>query len=380
MGDLNNLTLNWRSMMLLLICVPVVIAIAKLCFNKVETISSRFLAAAMFVSIMAIMPQIIGFAGFYEVWPGLTFFPFNTDLWLGPLLYLHAYSLMTANPIAWRKYLLIPGILQTLYYSYCFLYLGDYKAKWKYNNAFHDPYIFPVETIISIILLLGALILIWKQYVQYRQFLDNTQSTLVEFDPTWIKRTVQILCIASFIFVLFDTLNATLQLSYVSGFPFIVAIMLCLAWLSIEAIWRLSQAFPKPNTAVDKYNDVVQEKSRYNISGHELKQQVLNEQWYLQARFSLKELASKLGSNEAYVSRAINQDLELSFNDFINGLRVEHAKVLINEALAKNKTLALLPIALDSGFNSKATFNRVFKQTTSTTPSQYTKQNKIGIA
>ena len=94
--------------------------------------------------------------------------------------------------------------------------------------------------------------------------------------------------------------------------------------------------------------------------------------WYLEPKLSLSQLAAKIGSNELYVSKAINQILKLSFNDYINQMRVKRAQTLMLES-----DKAMLSIALDSGFNSKATFNRVFKQMTRLTPSQYRKQKGL---
>ena len=383
MGDITNLTMNWRSAMMLIVCLPVFIAAITLWRNKVERTPSRYLSAALVVTILSVMPQIIGFAGFYNVWPGLTFFPFSNDLWLGPLLYLHAYSLMTGGKLGWRRYLLVPGIIQTTYYSACFLFLGDYQAKWAYNDALHYPYIYPVETTLSVVFLFASLVFIWKLYGSYLAFLNTTQSTLADFDPVWIKRSVQISLLTALLFFLFEVLNATMGLSYVGGFPFLVAIMLCIAWLSIEAIWGLKESYPKPSySKPSRDNDALAEEPSKpsqpsSLNGELIKQQVKQNAWYLQARFSLKDLSAKLGTNETYVSRAINQDLHKSFNDFINDLRVEHAQQLINQSLTQQIKLALYPLALDSGFNSKATFNRVFKQTTGITPSQYIKKSHI---
>lgn len=103
--------------------------------------------------------------------------------------------------------------------------------------------------------------------------------------------------------------------------------------------------------------------------------QVMANKWFLGPRFSLRELASKIGSNEVYVSKAINKGMGQSFNDYINKKRVQFAQHLI-----KTSTLPLLTIALDSGFNSKATFNRVFKDQSGLTPSQYKRQEKTSHA
>ena len=58
----------------------------------------------------------------------------------------------------------------------------------------------------------------------------------------------------------------------------------------------------------------------------------------------------------------------VNFYDFINKYRVEEAKKLLIEDIHNYKILA---IAYEVGFNSKATFNRVFKKFTELTPSEF---------
>jgi YesN/AraC family two-component response regulator len=88
---------------------------------------------------------------------------------------------------------------------------------------------------------------------------------------------------------------------------------------------------------------------------------------------TLKELAKLLGSNEMYVSQAINQVSGKNFNKFINGYRIEEAKKIL---LDPNQTkLSMEEVAAMSGFTSVNTFYRQFKDQTGLTPSQYKRLN-----
>jgi YesN/AraC family two-component response regulator len=73
------------------------------------------------------------------------------------------------------------------------------------------------------------------------------------------------------------------------------------------------------------------------------------------------------------LSAHINTAHQKNFNDFINSYRVQEVKQMLEAG--KHKTLSLLGIGLDAGFNSKATFNRVFKKLTGMTPNEYVKGN-----
>ena len=63
----------------------------------------------------------------------------------------------------------------------------------------------------------------------------------------------------------------------------------------------------------------------------------------------------------------------MNFYHFVNYYRVEKVKESIAEN--KNQNLTLLAIAYDSGFNSKTTFNTIFKKFTGQTPTQYIKKH-----
>ena len=90
---------------------------------------------------------------------------------------------------------------------------------------------------------------------------------------------------------------------------------------------------------------------------------------FLNSEITLTTLASELSVSPEYLSKIINGQLRKNFFDFINHYRVEEFKVRCT--LPENKHYTLIAIAYDCGFNSKATFNRVFKSSTGKTPGEY---------
>lgn len=74
------------------------------------------------------------------------------------------------------------------------------------------------------------------------------------------------------------------------------------------------------------------------------------------------------------MSLYIRESLEISFKEYINQLRVEKVKRLINEGEQEKYTL--LSIAEKAGFSSKSSFNEVFKKVTGLTPTQYKASHK----
>ena len=93
---------------------------------------------------------------------------------------------------------------------------------------------------------------------------------------------------------------------------------------------------------------------------------------YTQNNLTLPELAMKLDTSPHNLSEVINSRLNKSFYDIINEYRIEQVKKDLADPAKKN--LKLLSIAFDAGFNSKASFNTIFKHHTHLTPSEFRKQ------
>ena len=89
---------------------------------------------------------------------------------------------------------------------------------------------------------------------------------------------------------------------------------------------------------------------------------------------TLRKLADALGITPNHLSQAMNQILQKNYYEFINGYRIEDAKIALSDAANTKK--AILEIAFDVGFKSKSVFNTVFKDLTGMTPSQFRQQNK----
>ncbi|HAS45806.1 MAG TPA: hypothetical protein DCS93_35320 [Microscillaceae bacterium] len=92
---------------------------------------------------------------------------------------------------------------------------------------------------------------------------------------------------------------------------------------------------------------------------------------YLASKLTLVQLATQLDMSTHHLSQIMNEQLGKNFFEFINHYRVETIKEKLQNPKFTHYTL--LGIALESGFNSKTSFNTVFKKITGMTPSQYQK-------
>ncbi|MBL7834346.1 MAG: helix-turn-helix transcriptional regulator [Cyclobacteriaceae bacterium] len=90
---------------------------------------------------------------------------------------------------------------------------------------------------------------------------------------------------------------------------------------------------------------------------------------YLRTDLTLQNLADQLHTPAYQVSQAINEGMGKTFYDLVNGYRIEEAKRLLLDP--KTKNTKIIAVGLDSGFNSKTTFNTVFKKFTGYTPTDF---------
>ena len=92
---------------------------------------------------------------------------------------------------------------------------------------------------------------------------------------------------------------------------------------------------------------------------------------YLTPALTLEKLAAQMSLQPRFLSHVINRYFECNFFDFVNSYRVEEAKNLLADSAQGEKTI--LDIMFDVGFNSKATFNTLFKKKVGMTPTEYKK-------
>lgn len=98
---------------------------------------------------------------------------------------------------------------------------------------------------------------------------------------------------------------------------------------------------------------------------------MLAERLFLEPVMSRKIVASRLNTNEIYVAQAIRKCKDLTFSEYLNGLRLEFARNLQLEH--PEKTLDM--IAEESGFMSRSTFFRLFKKQYGVSPRELKRQH-----
>lgn len=94
------------------------------------------------------------------------------------------------------------------------------------------------------------------------------------------------------------------------------------------------------------------------------------EKLYKDDKLSLQTLSQKVSVTPHILSQVLNERMNKSFSDFVNGFRIEEAKKMLQEA---DEDTSVLHVCYEVGFNSKSAFYRAFKKYTNKTPIQYQK-------
>ena len=100
-----------------------------------------------------------------------------------------------------------------------------------------------------------------------------------------------------------------------------------------------------------------------------IKELFTKEELYSNPELKVYDLARQLNVTTHNISQTINSKADKTFYDFVNEYRVAHLKQLLTDPDMQHYTI--LGLGLESGFNSKTSLNRVFKQHTGMSPGTF---------
>ena len=104
----------------------------------------------------------------------------------------------------------------------------------------------------------------------------------------------------------------------------------------------------------------------------ELKNALVSDKVFLDPDLNRSDLSRHLGITPHQLSQLLNNHMDTDFYALIQNYRVEEVKKRLSDPAYSH--YSILAVAMDCGFTTKSTFNRVFKQFTGQTPSEYFKQ------
>ncbi|TPG56381.1 AraC family transcriptional regulator [Sphingomonas glacialis] len=361
------LTFGWRTALLLVASAQMAILAGALWRPLANRAANRTLAWLLIVLIGTLTPYTIGFAGFYDRYPWLSFAPFAVPLAIGPLLYGYAHAIaFGARPARFRWHL-APAVAQFAYQAALFPLPLQLKNRW---DTLASPILEPSLTLALIASLGGYGIASLGVLRRYGTALAQQRSDDDRLSARWLGRAVVALLLlltVSMLYAGWSALIAPLDYFGDMGRYLVIAAIGC--YLGVEG-WRHADLHlarvPAPAAP-----DAPSAARDWRAQGEAWASRVREEQWHRDPELSLPTLARLLSTNTGHLSRALNEGLGVNFSTFIAGLRCED----VATALRAGSEADLLGLALDAGFGSKATFNRVFRARFGQSPSAYRRSN-----
>lgn len=365
-----------------------------------DRLADRLLALLLGLLTLRPLHWMLGFAGWYDSHDGYTtfgfYFPWSWFLAYGPLAYLYFRSLTNRHFRLRGVHLwhFVPTALARLHDLAIFLdevAIGHWWHGQPLTEHFgtrgplqatgYGPWfdIFDGLVPLSIFGYLGLTLWLYRHYRAYtRQHFSDEPPV----DLSWLRNFLLGFLLTQLIFLGFqmaDWLSLS-GLSYAEAWYSYFAWGLIIYYLSITGYQAHARElawldFELPWLRQTTAADTLPPHTPASADAHppaELTAHMQRHRPYLDPSLTLKTLAHQLGWPPDQLSRLINGAFDQNFNDYINGYRVKAVQAAMRDpALAH---LSLLGLALECGFNSKATFNRVFKQHTGLTPSAWRKR------
>lgn len=365
---------------------------------RLNKISNRLLGVLTLLWGLFLLAFALQDEGLYRKIPHLLKVFYQLLYLFFPLLYLQVkYLLANYSKFDWKDVIhFIPFFLSIIFYFDFFLQSGEEKLYLTRNKS--EYYIIlqvigdEVIAIQGVVYSILSLILIRK----YRQKIKEYESTL---DKNIVKVLYIGISLNLFSWIIgivgihleYFKVDAGIDLFAVAYFVLVIIIyIISYAAVKSPEIFKLdiNQIRTSLQTSLDQNSTII-----FNDKNSSLKDNIVvsseiqspdpllaeidnrlvdymqTEKPFLDPELSLPELARMLEIPRNQLSGVINQIHDRNFYEFVNQYRINEVKQLLKDP--KNSNYKLISLAYDAGFNSKASFNRIFKQMTQMTPSQY---------
>ena len=304
-------------------------------------------------------------SGIYNQDPDYYFKPIYYSFAFGPLLFFYVKKITNSEFKIKSLHILhfVPVILQGC--LYLFLTFQSYDFKRWYWQEIHLPYTYRVEFDGSFISMAIYLFFSLRILTNYQKWLKDEFSEVSKSHLNWLKVIfilMLVLVVQWFIEVILRDFYSVYY-NYSFSTDILGILTLILAYRAFHQEDQTGILFTSKKSEDSKNLDFKKEILE------RIEQRMEQNKDYLDPLLSLKAFASHCKLPQKVVSQYLNQKLNVSFHDFVNGYRVNEFKQ--RALLVSEKNMTLEGLAYDCGFNSKASFNRIFKKSTNQTPSEF---------
>ncbi|MCA1632767.1 MAG: helix-turn-helix domain-containing protein [Acidobacteria bacterium] len=351
------------------------LALALWAVGRGNRMANRILAALTLTISIFVCGAVLRTTGYLFVYPHLSWIHDPFPFLAGPLLYLYMRSLTSGSGgLARRDYLhFVP-------FAACALYLApsyflDAGAKLEQLNAeFWQPtmgrwyYVRSALVVAHFLAYLAPVVWMLWTYARGAARPRTPRERAVLVRARFLVYACLTLWAAAVLRYAFDH-TARTNLLVPLGISVSVYVLGYMAMREPEVLAAGAEETTPTTPAPPKYEKSSLTPERGDRYLKKLLGFMEAERPYADGELTLQKLAALLSIPAQHLSQTVNGRLNQSFVDFVNTYRVEEAKrKLLDPALSHYSVLA---IAEEVGFNSKSSFNAVFKKHTNMTPSEF---------
>jgi AraC-like DNA-binding protein len=313
----------------------------------------------------------------------------------GPFLYFYV-DVLTSARARLRPTYALHGLPYLFFVGYQLFYLNSFGASEPGRQVV--VHIFSLPAIFNLSLLASVpFYIMWSLWLlrRYRLRLLNSFSTLDRINLNWLRYLITALGLVWLMVMAVFVYMRTSGVSQASGITHLIFVAVTL-FVYATAYFGFKQStvfsdiadepahFDSPPDATEVVSESKTEiipAAKYQKSGlkpeeaQKMFDSLLNfmesARPYLDDQLTLSHLAADLNISVNNLSQIINEYCRQNFFDFVNGYRVEAVKSKLQKP--DYDAYSLLALAYECGFGSKSSFNRIFKNSTGQTPTQYKK-------
>jgi AraC-like DNA-binding protein len=353
------------------------LALVLLTIKRGNRTANRILAAFSLSVSISMVATILSNLHYFQIYPHLSRINHPFDFLGGPLLYLYVRAL-TERDFVFRKQTLlhfVPAALVVLYLTPFYFQSAGYKhASLPTSNWY---YVRSALVITQFLIYLVFVILMFVRYSRRvkthgtpaeRSILFQVRFLVVSFMGLWLLGLIRYAIDLRYPDP--DHLRQTVWILPLA----VTSIFYALAYFGLRKPEVLSGADEGRREKKYERSTLTPERSQKYLQ--RLQDAMEVEKVYTDGTLTLQKLAAKLSIPAQHLSQVVNEQLNQNILDFINTHRVAEAKRRLLDPSRRH--LSILAIAEEVGFNSKSSFNSVFKKHTNLTPSEFRKSATNG--
>lgn len=343
--------------------------------------SPKWLSLFILLCVMYITPFMLGYANWYsqKFYRDILFFvPFQQLLVIGPVLFFYTQSLLNQSFKLSKKDWIhfAPATIYLLYSLVVFVTDKVILSEYYFYADGRDKDFAPWYQMLGLISMIFYLILSLRYYQRYKQLAFASVSFANSIMFKWLRHFFMAFLLILVLRVLFFILNPEWG-DFGGKYWYYLCFAILFYFIAINGYFNTIKSVLHIRDLQDEWPPTVEREENVNEVEmpdlEEWKEKLVElmkeDKPYENQSLTLSDIASALETHAKMISQIINKGFKMNFNDFINHYRIE---AVIDKLQSEEKdTKTFLAIALECGFNSKATFNRAFKKHTGLTPKQY---------